>query len=92
LAGICYNPQANDIYQVNIQPHFVESLTFAEGYYDAPAGRIFSRWERKEDHILLTLEFPETMHATLYLENGYTLEHGLAYQNVQSGTYVILCK
>lgn len=89
LAGICFNPLGNNISRVDITPAFVEALDYAEGYYEAPAGRIFSRWERKDGKILLTLEIPESMHASLHLENGYTLEKGNAYSAVCSGTYVI---
>lgn len=89
LAGICFNPNGNDTGKVDIRPTFVSTLNFAEGFYEAPAGKILSRWERKGEEIVLTLEIPETVRASLFLENGWVLEGGTAFRAVTSGSYVI---
>ena len=89
LAGIQFNPHGDDLLKVDLKPKFVSALDHAEGYYEAPAGKIFSRWERKGEEIVLTVEIPESVRAALYLENGYVLEDGTAFKAVKSGTYVI---
>jgi len=89
LAGIRFNPHGDDITKVDIKPVFVQALDHAEGYYEAPHGRILSRWVRSGETIVLTLEIPETMRAALHLPDGYVLEDGTAYKAVSAGQYVI---
>ncbi|MBQ5389856.1 MAG: hypothetical protein IIU58_03005, partial [Clostridia bacterium] len=89
LSGIRFNPNGDDIKKVDIKPNFVEALNFAEGYYEAPCGKIFSRWEREGDKITLNLEIPTEMRAMLFLPSGYVLEDGTAFRAVTTGSYVI---
>jgi alpha-L-rhamnosidase len=90
LAGIRFNPSKKDTGEVHIKPDFVAKLQFAEGYYEAPMGKILSRWEKKEDRILLTLEIPEGMNAKAFLPKGYSFEDGTSEKCVTSGSYTIL--
>jgi alpha-L-rhamnosidase len=90
LAGIRFNPSKKDTSEVHIKPDFVAKLQFAEGYYEAPMGKILSRWEKKEDRILLTLEIPEGMNAKAFLPKGYSFEDGTSEKCVTSGSYTIL--
>ena len=89
LAGIQFNPHGDDITKVDLKPVFVQALDYAEGYYEAPLGRIFSRWERDGEEITLTLDIPEKMRAALHLPDGYVLEDNTAFKTVATGRYVI---
>lgn len=90
LAGIHFNPKGDDITRVEICPAFVSALEHAEGYYEAPAGKIASAWKRQDDKVVLTVEIPEGIRAALKLENGYVLEDGTAYKSIGSGEYTII--
>lgn len=68
---------------VILAPVFLSSLSFAQGYHDAPWGRISVAWVRKGEDILLTVEFPEDHSASLCPE-GYVFEDGRA-QRIVSG-------
>ncbi len=91
LAGIQFNPSGNDIRKVDIKPSFVTALNSAEGYYTAPDGKIVSSWEKKGDSIILSVEIPEKIKATAYLEDGFIFEDGASSKEVCSGEYVIKC-
>lgn len=92
LAGIQFNPQGNDITRVDIKPSFVTALNNAEGYYTAPSGKIVSSWKKKGDCVILTLQIPEAVKATAYLEKGYVFDDGASSKVVCSGEYVITHK
>ncbi|MBR5500194.1 MAG: hypothetical protein IKV74_01560, partial [Clostridia bacterium] len=86
LAGIHFNPTGTDITQVQIRPSFVQALDFAEAYYDAPLGRITSSWKREGEEIVLRVQIPEGMQATLVLENSYQ------FTQIETGIYRITRK
>ena len=92
LAGIQFNPQGNDITRVDIKPSFVTALNNAEGYYTAPSGKIVSSWKKKGDCVILTLQIPEAVKATAYLEKGYVFDDAASSKVVCSGEYVITHK
>ncbi|MBQ8431891.1 MAG: family 78 glycoside hydrolase catalytic domain [Clostridia bacterium] len=52
---------------VRVAPHFVQTLNYAEAYYDLPAGRAAVKWERGDDAILLTVEVPAGVECTVDL-------------------------
>ena len=89
LAGIHFNPHGNDVTRVDIRPSFVQSLDFAQGYYTAPSGKISSSWKRDGERIILNLEIPSDLKATVYLEKGYAFEDGESTKNAASGEYFI---
>lgn len=89
LAGIGLNPTGHNVNEVRIQPEFASRLTFAEGWHEAPAGKIVSRWERKDDAIALTLTIPESMSAEAVLPAGWHFKDGETTKAVTSGTYII---
>ena len=53
-------------------------------------GKILSRWEKAEDHILLTLDIPQGMSAKAFLPKGYCFEDGTSEGCVTSGNYTVL--
>ncbi|MBE6688288.1 MAG: hypothetical protein E7588_03300 [Ruminococcaceae bacterium] len=91
LAGIQFNPNLNDISEVDIRPCFATALDNAEGYYEAPMGKIVSGWKKENGKITLTLEIPDGVKATAYLENGFAFEDGTACKKVASGQYTVKC-
>ena len=90
ISGINLNPYKNNINEVNIKPAFIKYLDFAKGFHIAPAGKISSEWERKNDSVTLTISVPENMSGRIILENGYIFEdNGLSFKNAVSGVYII---
>ena len=89
LAGIRYNPQFNNHNEVNIKPHFIKELEFAEGFHVTPAGKIEVIWKRQGDLIQMEITVPHCMIGSIVLDNGYVFENGKNQISVQSGTYVI---
>ena len=89
IAGICFNPNKDNLNEVLIKPQFAKVLNFAEGYHICPSGKIFSRWEREGDGIVLTLEIPNGMSAVAQLPDGYTFENGETEISVKTGEYIV---
>ena len=89
IAGIRFNPEADDLHRVDIVPHFVTGMDHASGYHICPDGRIEAAWQRTgETTVALKLTVPARMHGQLILEKGWAeAESGLSVLNAQSGTY-----
>lgn len=93
LGGIRFNPTGRDINHVDIAPMFLEKLHFAEAQYEAPAGMIKIRWDRKNDNqIVISITVPEQMHGKIKLLDEYVFESGLESCDLQSGIYIITRK
>lgn len=88
IAGINYNP-CRCAGELNIKPSFIETLTFAEGYHKAPEGMIKTRWERKDDCIILNVECPEALKGRIILQDGYKSDKGVSVFELKSGEYRI---
>lgn len=87
LAGIHYNPRRRGG-EADIRPAFVEQLTSAEGWHEAPEGKIRVRWERAGEEVRLEVEAPETLSGRIYLPAGYVFAgDDLAVKPLQSGSY-----
>ena len=89
IAGIRLNPRGIDIKQIELRPSFVDALNYAEGYHISPSGKIVSSWEREEDKIILKVEVPEGMTATVILEDGFWFNGGITSKRISSGEYEI---
>ena len=87
LAGIKFNPHLHNTNEVEISPSFVEVLEHAEGFYEAPAGKIAASWKREKEGVLLSLEIPAGMCATVIAPKGYRFADGTAEKTVISGVY-----
>ena len=85
LAGI----RLVDSKKVRICPEFAADLHFAEGWHEAPAGKIVSRWERKGEAIELTLTIPEAMTAEAILPEGWCFSDGSNQKTVKTGVYAV---
>ena len=89
IAGLRYNPGADDTKSLNITPNFLPHMTFAEGSFRAETGDIFVRWERKDDGIFLTVSVPDDFHGEMLLPDGFTFANGEAMLPLASGTFEI---
>lgn len=90
LAGIQFNPNGNDINRLEIRPSFVDALDSAEGFYDAPTGRIVSSWKKENAGVILSLSIPEQIDATAILAPGFMFDNGASRRKVCSGEYKII--
>ncbi len=90
IAGICLNPNHNNVNEVRLEPHFIEALREVSGYHVAPAGKIAVAWRREGEDILLDIEVPAGVSATLVLEPAYALACGAQTNNVTSGCYRVI--
>ena len=75
VAGLRFNPDGTDVRRVRIAPAFIQSLAFAEGTYLSPAGEIFTRWERRDGGVALTVRVPDGVTAEIALPDGTRLSH-----------------
>ena len=75
VAGITPNPERSDPDHMLIRPNFISSLDFAEAHYDAPAGRIFVRWERKDGRVELLVRAADGITAEVVLPDGARTAH-----------------
>lgn len=88
LAGICYHPHASGG-EADIRPSFASKLSYAEGYHQAPEGKIAVRWEREESKLTLSLTYPEGLHGRIYLEDGWLFADGTSVKEAKTGEYTI---
>lgn len=88
LAGIHYHPHRKSG-EADIRPAFVEQLTFAEGWHEAPEGKIWVRWERDGDRIQVKIEVPEALSGRICLPAGYLFDDGVAVKPLCSGCYTV---
>ena len=72
VVGISVNPDNTDANETVIRPDFLDALTFAEGHYNALCGKVFVKWEKTGDAVLLTIEAPEAVRGSILLPDSYT--------------------
>lgn len=90
LAGLRFNPHADDMLRADIAPAFLDGLSYAKASYKAPAGTITAGWERTGDAILLTVSMPEAIKGEIRLPKGYAFLDGETKKAAQSGAYTIV--
>ncbi|MDR1455077.1 MAG: glycoside hydrolase family 78 protein [Tannerella sp.] len=62
-----------------IRPAIVDEASFAEASVESPCGQIFSRWERKDGKVILSVTVPPGTSATVYIpasQPGQVTESG----------------
>lgn len=89
LAGIKFNPEGSNINYVEISPSFVKSLDSAEGFYEAPSGKLSVSWKRENGFIVLKLSVPESMSGKIKLEKGFKFDDGSLTKAARTGEYKI---
>lgn len=82
VAGLRFNPSGVDVSYAEVQPNLIESLTYAETSYEAPLGKIFVKWEKKEDKTFVYLTVPEGMKIKLFMQGKEELLEGGKYRKV----------
>ncbi len=80
LTGISVNPHHNDPNEIRIHPRFIDTLTYAEGSYDAPAGTASVHWERDGDDILCHCTLPEGANAEFICDIGWQIDDGYTHK------------
>ncbi|MBO4540216.1 MAG: hypothetical protein J5781_08035, partial [Clostridia bacterium] len=89
VVGICVNDGYFDQSNIDVRPHFVDALSFAEADRETPKGKVSVRWERQNDGILLTVDATDTLHGSIALPEGYAFEDGQKEFLLRSGAYKI---
>ena len=89
IAGIHFNPNADDIHRADITPHFITGLAHAQAYHICPDGKIEVSWQRTgEKTAELTLTVPEGIHGNLILEKEWAdAKTGQSALPIASRTY-----
>ena len=72
-----------------VKPSFIRALEYAEGYHEAPGGKIVSSWKRDGEEILLTVVIPDGMAGDIVLPDGYVFSDGESCKPAVGGTYAL---
>ncbi len=89
LAGITPNPYKNDAEYVRVSPAFIESLSYAEGWYCTPNGKVATHWDKTDDGVMLNITVEGKAHGDIILRKGFAFEDGTASKPLASGIYSI---
>lgn len=90
ILGINVNPKGNDANNILIKPNFISTLDFAEGYYEAPSGKVEVRWERDGENIRLDVKCDEAIKCEIKLPRGYTFGREQCWHNYFEGGNAML--
>lgn len=71
VVGIRVNPALKGPDDFEIAPDFLAALDFAEGFYEAPCGKVTVRWERRDAAMLLRIEAPAAATGRITLPAGW---------------------
>lgn len=71
LAGINYNPFADDLTRLDIEPHFIKELSEVKAYHDCPYGRIEVKYKKFDGYIELTVNAPDILRGRIKLQKDY---------------------
>jgi alpha-L-rhamnosidase len=87
IAGIRLNPYRSNINEVNVEPHFIEKLSGANAYHEAPAGKIETEWKREQDSVRLCVSVPNGMTGRIRLQNTYAFTNEHSERSLEGGTH-----
>ena len=87
ILGIRVNPFEENVNNINIEPHFIESLDFAEGWYDTLCGKLSVKWERVGGDVKLTVDCPEGIVGHIKLPFGFKTNDRYVLE-LKSGEYI----
>ena len=82
VAGLTFNPCANDATYAEVKPIFITGLTYAETSYEAPLGKIFVKWEKKESKTFVSITVPKGMKIKLSVQGKEEFLEGGVYRKV----------
>ena len=89
LAGIQYNPNTNNLKEVNICPAFVAALPDASAYFESNYGTISSAWKRTDQGITLTVFVPDGFTGKIILPGDFVFCDGTTEKTLQNGSFEI---
>ncbi|MBP9988599.1 MAG: family 78 glycoside hydrolase catalytic domain [Ruminococcus sp.] len=89
LAGIKPNPNIDDENYVIISPAFVNSLDYAEGWYNLPCGKVSVKWHRNKNEIILEVEAPDNAKGKIQLRSSNIFADGTNESPLKSGQFII---
>jgi alpha-L-rhamnosidase len=95
VAGIRVNPRNTSCKDFDICPDFIESLNFAEAYYDAPCGRIAVKWKKQSGRADIIIECPDNATGFIRMPSGWSFSddntesslHGSDIAVLKAGKY-----
>lgn len=90
LAGIDYNPDADDLSRVDIKPHIVQELSDVAAYYDCIYGKIEVAWVKENGAVTLTVSVPDGMTGVIEPKNNYIFNDGDRQKPLSSGKYTLI--
>lgn len=91
LAGLNYNPDADDLNRIDITPHIVDGLADAAAHYDSVSGKIKTSWVKIENgNVELKVTVPQGMHGVIKPQNGYIFADGTSEKPAASGVYTLV--
>ena len=71
--------------------YFIDSLDFAEAYYDTVCGKVSVHWERSDGKIKLAVNTPDEIYGEIKLPFGYTFEDSrLSYKKLETGNFTVI--
>lgn len=76
LAGIKVNPTNKDVKNIDVEPCFVDDINNVKASHKLPFGEIIVNWEREDNNINLTIDYPSFAYGKLKLNDGYTDPNG----------------
>lgn len=92
VVGICVNDGYFDQKNVDVKPHFIGALTFAEGERETPLGKVSVRWERKGKDVAIKVTSEGNFVGKIELPDGYFFADGKTVVPLASGEYVATSK
>ena len=91
FAGIRVNPYCDDCNEINIEPCFIDELSYATAFYESVKGKVNVSWKRNDVVIELSLEKPDGIYGKIQLPQGFIFEDTkFDYRNFESGNYRII--
>lgn len=90
IAGLNYNPNKNNLHELVVKPSFISNINNANAYYDSCYGKISVSWERKNNNIILDINIPFEINATVKIDYGYKFEDGSNIKLLDSGRYILI--
>lgn len=90
IGGICVNPNGENPNSLDIRPHFIKQLDYAEAKHTTPFGQIVSSWKREGNQVILKITAPASTGGYVYAPDGYIHEIGKKKLPLVPGEYILV--